>query len=72
MDKLLPLNNSKSYLDKIIFVEDRPGHDYRYAIDASKIKKATNWKPKEDFNSGIEKTINWYLNNEDWWRELKI
>ena len=71
MDKLLPLNNSKSYMDKIKFVKDRPGHDYRYAIDASKIKKATNWKPREDFDSGIEKTINWYLNNEDWWRKLK-
>lgn len=48
----------------ITFVEDRPGHDQRYAIDSSKIKKALNWSPKETFDTGIEKTIEWYINNQ--------
>ncbi len=50
----------------ITFVQDRPGHDLRYAIDASKIKKKLGWQPKEDFAGGLQKTIHWYLNNRDW------
>ena len=46
---------------KIIFVKDRPGHDFRYSLDTSKIKKDFNWKPKESFSSGLEKTVQWYL-----------
>jgi dTDP-glucose 4,6-dehydratase len=54
----------------ITFVKDRPGHDVRYAIDASKIEKELGWKPKESFESGIRKTVLWYLNNEDWWKRV--
>ena len=57
-----------SYKDLITSVEDRPGHDRRYAIDASKIAKELNWRPKETFESGLEKTISWYLENLDWCR----
>ena len=55
--------------EQIIFVEDRPGHDFRYAIDASKIEKELNWRPKESFKTGIQKTISWYLKNKNWWRK---
>lgn len=61
-----------SYLGKpeslITFVQDRPGHDFRYAIDASKIKLELNWEPVHTFESGIRETIEWYIKNEDWWR----
>jgi dTDP-glucose 4,6-dehydratase len=60
------LKSIKSYKDLISFVEDRPGHDLRYAIDASKIKKKFDWTPKETFKTGIKKTIEWYLNNRNW------
>ena len=50
----------------IAFVQDRPGHDRRYAIDARKIEREFGWKPRESFESGIRKTIQWYLQNEDW------
>ncbi|WP_369855129.1 dTDP-glucose 4,6-dehydratase [Candidatus Thalassolituus haligoni] len=55
------------YRDLITFVKDRPGHDQRYAIDATKIQKELNWEPTETFESGIRKTVQWYLENEDWW-----
>lgn len=58
--------NGTGYREQIIYVADRPGHDFRYAIDASKIKKELNWMPEESIESGIEKTIKWYLNNMDW------
>ncbi|MCZ4253670.1 dTDP-glucose 4,6-dehydratase [Pseudoalteromonas shioyasakiensis] len=58
------------YHDLITFVDDRPGHDLRYAIDASKIENELGWKPKETFESGIEKTILWYLSNSDWWQRV--
>lgn len=58
--------------EKIIeYVEDRKGHDFRYAIDFSKITNELNWKPKISFEQGIKETINWYKNNENWWRPLK-
>ena len=60
----------KSYKDLISFVEDRPGHDLRYAIDASKIKHDLGWIPDETFNSGIKKTVKWFLDNKDWWEKL--
>ena len=56
--------------DLITFVEDRPGHDFRYAIDYTSLKNELSWKPKVFLKSGIEKTINWYLNNKNWWIPL--
>lgn len=58
------------YRDLITFVKDRPGHDVRYAIDASKIKCELSWIPTETFESGIRKTVQWYLDNHHWWRKL--
>jgi len=58
--------NSGSYRDQLTFVADRPGHDRRYAIDASKLKRDLGWQPERDFTSGIEDTVLWYLNNGDW------
>ncbi len=71
MDKLKPRKGSKKYSSLIKFVEDRPGHDFRYGINNSKIKKKLGWEPIESFDSGIKKTIRWYLDNEDWWREIQ-
>ncbi|SFV54000.1 dTDP-glucose 4,6-dehydratase [hydrothermal vent metagenome] len=65
LDKKVP--KDRPYKDLITFVKDRPGHDVRYAIDASKIAKDLDWKPEETFESGLEKTIEWYLNNKEWW-----
>ncbi len=66
LDTKKPRADGKSYVDQITFVEDRLGHDQRYAIDASKIAKDLGWKPKETFESGIEKTVDWYLEHQDW------
>ncbi len=55
-----------SYADQITYVKDRPGHDRRYAIDASKIERELGWKPQETFDTGIRKTVEWYLSNKDW------
>ena len=60
----------KSFKELITFVKDRPGHDLRYAIDASKIKRELGWVPEESFNSGIKKTVKWYLNNRRWWQRV--
>jgi dTDP-glucose 4,6-dehydratase len=59
-----------SHKDLIIFVDDRPGHDIRYAIDNSKIEKEFNFTPKESFETGIQKTIKWYLKNLDWCKNI--
>jgi dTDP-glucose 4,6-dehydratase len=66
LDAKNPRADGLSYLEQITFVEDRLGHDQRYAIDASKIANELGWKPKETFESGIEKTVNWYLAHQDW------
>lgn len=58
------------YEDLITFVTDRPGHDRRYAIDASKVSKDLGWEPEETFESGLRKTVYWYLNNPDWWQRV--
>ena len=58
------------YEDLITFVQDRPGHDVRYAIDAAKIGRELGWKPQETFESGIRKTVQWYLNNKTWWQNV--
>ncbi len=71
LDEIKPLENGKSYSDLIKFVKDRPGHDFRYAINADKIQKELNWFPSESFESGIKKTILWYLKNESWWRMIQ-
>lgn len=63
--------NSRSYRSLITYVEDRPGHDRRYAIDASKIQRELDWHPKETFESGIRKTIHWYLENIEWCRRVQ-
>jgi dTDP-glucose 4,6-dehydratase len=66
LDELAPKADSSSYRDQITFVTDRPGHDRRYAIDASKIEAELGWRPAETFESGIQKTVRWYLDNADW------
>lgn len=73
LDELIPVKpgNIKNYEELITFVSDRPGHDLRYAIDASKIYRELGWKPSETFESGIRKTVEWYLSNQDWWRRVK-
>ncbi|MER0325898.1 dTDP-glucose 4,6-dehydratase [Vibrio vulnificus] len=58
------------YQDLITYVKDRPGHDVRYAIDASKIERELGWKPQETFESGIRKTVEWYLSNQEWWSRV--
>lgn len=62
---------SGSYADQIVFVSDRPGHDRRYAIDAEKLRRELGWEPQENFDSGIRKTVRWYLDNEWWWRPIR-
>ena len=70
MNELKPSKNG-DYKNLITFVEDRPGHDYRYAIDSTKIQNELEWKPIETFTSGIRKTIEWYIKNESWWRKIQ-
>ena len=67
LDELRPRPDGKSYREQITFVTDRPGHDLRYAIDAAKIGRELGWKPRETFESGIRKTVQWYLDNRDGW-----
>ncbi len=69
LDRKVP--TEKSYQDLITFVTDRPGHDVRYAIDASKIDRELGWEPKETFETGLEKTVQWYLDNENWWQAVQ-
>jgi dTDP-glucose 4,6-dehydratase len=66
LDELKPKPDGKSYADQITFVKDRPGHDRRYAIDASKLERAFGWRPQETFETGLRKTVIWYLENETW------
>jgi dTDP-glucose 4,6-dehydratase len=66
LDELRPRSDGASYKAQITYVQDRPGHDRRYAIDASKIERELGWKPAETFESGIRKTVQWYLENPDW------
>lgn len=71
LDQLRPQSNNIPYESLITFVKDRPGHDLRYAIDASKIAKELGWKPEETFETGIRKTVEWYLNNTEWVDHVK-
>jgi dTDP-glucose 4,6-dehydratase len=66
LDELNPKSDGTKYESQIIYVKDRPGHDRRYAIDATKLGKELGWKPEETFETGIRKTVEWYLNNQDW------
>ena len=66
LDELKPRPDGKSYKEQITFVKDRPGHDRRYAIDATKLERELGWKPKETFETGIRKTVEWYLANQAW------
>jgi dTDP-glucose 4,6-dehydratase len=66
LDELQPRADGKRYAEQITYVKDRPGHDRRYAIDARKIERDLGWKPKETFETGIRKTVQWYLANHTW------
>lgn len=70
LDELSPAETGKSYLEQITFVKDRPGHDRRYAIDAGKIERELGWKPAETFETGIRKTVEWYLANQAWVKNI--
>ena len=70
LDELLPDSKNVPHRSLIEFIDDRPGHDLRYAIDASRIKDQLYWKPTEDFETGLRKTVQWYLVNEAWWKEV--
>lgn len=74
LEELVPIKHSKlniqNYESLITFVQDRPGHDLRYAIDASKIERELGWMPAETFESGLRKTVQWYLDNKEWWQAV--
>lgn len=70
LDELSPRTDGQSYKSQITFVTDRPGHDRRYAIDASKLERELGWKPAETFETGIRKTVRWYLDNQEWARNV--
>jgi len=70
LDEIKPRKDNSSYKELIEFVEDRPGHDFRYSLDISKIKKELNWQPQETFETGIRKTVKWYLENKDWFERV--
>jgi len=71
LDSMHPRRNGSSYAELITFVADRPGHDRRYAIDPSKAERELGWRARETFESGIAKTIKWYLENDWWWRPIR-
>lgn len=71
LDALAPLNDGRLRRTLIEFVTDRPGHDLRYAINASRIESELGWKAVENFETGLEKTVRWYLDNESWWRPIR-
>jgi dTDP-glucose 4,6-dehydratase len=70
LDRERPIN--RPYSSQITFVEDRPGHDLRYAIDPTRIRDELGWRPSVTLEEGLEKTVQWYLENEDWWRALQV
>ena len=71
LDEMSQREDGSKYSKLIAYVQDRPGHDFRYAIDATKINQELGWSPKESFETGIQKTINWYLNNQQWWQAIQ-
>jgi dTDP-glucose 4,6-dehydratase len=70
MDTLVPLEGGVSYRDLIRFVPDRPGHDYRYAINFGKLKTELGWSPQHSFEQGLKATVQWYIKNQNWWKPL--
>ena len=70
LDSISPRADGISYRNQISYVEDRAGHDFRYAIDASKLERELGWKPQESFDTGIERTIRWYIDNQPWWQAI--
>jgi dTDP-glucose 4,6-dehydratase len=70
LDHERPRVDGRSYSEQISFVKDRPGHDLRYAIDAGKIRTELGWMPKESFDAGLRNTVNWYLENQEWVRNV--
>lgn len=70
LDNRRPRMDGKSYREQVTFAKDRPGHDLRYAIDASKIQRELGWVPLETFETGIIKTVDWYLENEEWCKRV--
>jgi dTDP-glucose 4,6-dehydratase len=70
VDEEVPLGNGRRRREKIAFVADRPGHDLRYAIDATKVRAELAWTPRESFTSGLAKTVKWYVDNAEWWRKI--
>lgn len=72
LDSLSPREDGKSYEEQITFVADRPGHDQRYAIDASKIARELGWEPQVRFEDGITQTVQWYLARKDWWEPILL
>ncbi len=71
LDELRPRADGKPYEAQITFVTDRPGHDRRYAIDADKLRNELGWRPKENFDTGIRRTVQWYLDNAWWWQPIR-
>lgn len=71
LDRLAPLNGVSSRRSLISHVADRPGHDHRYAMDASRITSELGWRPTESFSSGLEKTVRWYIDQSDWWESIE-
>ena len=71
LDEMSPREDGSKFSKLITYVQDRPGHDFRYAIDATKINQELGWSPKESFETGIRKTIDWYLNNQQWWQAIQ-
>lgn len=70
LDQLSPKADGRSYRNQITFVSDRPGHDFRYAIDATKLENELGWKPRHSFEDGIKATVQWYLDNRTWWEDI--
>lgn len=70
MDKYYPSRSIESYVDLMKFVEDRPGHDFRYSLNIDKINKELNWFPSKSISKGLEETVKWYINNRAWWSKL--
>ena len=71
LDDMVPRKDGKKYDELIVYVKDRPGHDIRYAVDSSKIKKKLSWEPKVNFNDGLMETIKWYMSNNQWLANIK-